>query len=249
MESDEAKLATTPALDNHRISGLPPSFYYIPNFLTEEECTALLAKIPAKRWTHLSHRRLQAHPSILTANNTLIAAPLPTWLTSTPVPIIERFANLGVFAKTKHGAPNHVLVNEYQPGEGIMPHEDGAAYSPVVATISLGSSLILDLYDKPTDSVSSAAEDAGRSKPKFQILQESGSLLVTTGDAYISLLHGISPRKCDDDIGSQTVINWGLLGDRTAFESGTYCRDTRISLTYRDVIKVSKIGMGILRGK
>lgn len=33
--------------------------------------------------------------------------------------------------------PNHCLVNEYQPGEGIMPHTDGPLFTPIIATLSL----------------------------------------------------------------------------------------------------------------
>ncbi|CAI5964753.1 unnamed protein product, partial [Closterium sp. NIES-65] len=33
---------------------------------------------------------------------------------------------------------NHVLVNEYHEGQGIMPHQDGPAYFPCVAILSLG---------------------------------------------------------------------------------------------------------------
>ncbi len=33
-----------------------------------------------------------------------------------------------MFASSPHGRPNHVLINEYPPGVGIMPHKvsDGA---------------------------------------------------------------------------------------------------------------------------
>jgi len=142
-----------------------------------------------------------------------------------------------VFGGTKHGAPNHVLVNEYRPGEGIMPHVDGAAYEPVVATVSLGGTTILDLYEKDGDEMQSVS---------WRILQESGSLLITTGHAYGSLLHGISSIKTDENLGPDTVINWSLLGDQEAFAGGANDRQTRISLTYRDVIKVSNIGISIL---
>ena len=33
--------------------------------------------------------------------------------------------------------PNHVLINEYLPGQGILPHTDGPLYVPIVVTISL----------------------------------------------------------------------------------------------------------------
>lgn len=121
-----------------------------------------------------------------------------------------------------------------------MPHEDGAAYAPVVATVSLGAPIVLDLYEK-------SGEGRGM-EAKHRILQEPGSLLVTTGEAYESLLHGISPITKDEGLNAETVVNWELLGDKKRFEltNGTHERATRISLTYRDVLKVSKVGIGIL---
>jgi alkylated DNA repair protein alkB family protein 6 len=159
-----------------------------------------------------------------------------------------------VFKDTKHGAPNHVLINEYKPNEGIMPHEDGDAYSRVVATISLGSSLCLELTSKPSPSASEDKEEgvkpAREVEQQWRILQEPRSLLITTGDAYTELLHGISPLTHDEDLGPETVVNWELLGDNTKARieeaGGVNERSTRVSLTYRDVLKVSKVGLGIL---
>ncbi|KAE9964889.1 hypothetical protein EG328_010127 [Venturia inaequalis] len=247
-------------LSAHRIPGLPPSFFYIPNFLTEYEEAQILQKIPSQRWTHLTKRRLQAHPSTLTQKNTLIASPLPPYLTTTP-PISTRFSELKVFEGTKHGAPNHVLINEYKPGEGIMPHEDGDAYSPVVATISLSGTLCLELTPHPSKAGSAIGDsnaekeeqvDAGgeETKKRWRILQEPRSLLVTTGEAYAALLHGIEHVERDEGLGVETVVNWELLGDETKARireaGGVNERSTRVSLTYRDVLKVSKIGLGIL---
>lgn len=238
------------ALQRYKIQSLPDYFYYIPNFLSSTESDALLQKIPSQRWTQLSKRRLQAHPSTLTKQDVLISASLPMWLTTAPAPILARFKNLGVFADTKHGTPNHVLINEYRPGEGIMPHEDGAAYSPVVATVSLGSSIVLDIYDKANDQDVRADGDEKTHKsasvPRFRILQEPGSLLVTTGQAYVDYLHGIAPVLKDEDLSSQTIANWNLLGDSDAFAGAVHVRETRTSLTYRDVLKVSKIGLNVL---
>ena len=170
-------------------------------------------------------------------------------------PISKRFAELGVFKGTKHGAPNHVLINEYNPGEGIMPHEDGPAYSPVVATISLGAPIVLDSYKK----ISNAADvesgndvvqdmrrdEQGRPVPDYRILQEPRSLLITTDDAYEVLLHGISSITDDENLGSEHIANWTLIGNPADFPDGKLDRKTRISLTYRDVLKVNKIGVGI----
>jgi alkylated DNA repair protein alkB homolog 6 len=262
------------SLESARIPGLPSSFYYIPNFLTPPEQTTLLQKVPSpspfpptsllttaqippNRWLHLSHRRLQAHPSTLTSNNTLIAAPLPPWLTTSP-PVAERFARLGLFDGTRHGAPNQVLVNEYAPGQGIMPHEDGGAYEDVVATVSLGGVVVLDLYVKGEGAGDETAEFPSARvdgedgscrlprRPTWRILQEPGSLLVTRGEAYVAAIHGIAPVAVDEELGPGTVANWGLLGDGARFEKGVSVRETRVSLTYRDVVKVSRVGLNIL---
>lgn len=202
-------------------------------------------QIPAQRWITLSHRRLQAHPSTLTKNNTLLASPLPAYLVN---PIIPRFKELGIFDHTPHQQPNHVLINEYKPGEGIMPHEDGAAYASVVATVSLGGTVCLSITPK------SAAEDTGSEllKPQYKvptrILQEPRSLLITTGNAYESLLHGVDPVEVDEGLNADTVANWSLLDNQNVFQDagGRNLRQTRVSLTYRDVLKVSSAVSKIL---
>ncbi|KAJ4986190.1 ALKBH6 protein (calpain) [Stagonosporopsis vannaccii] len=237
MVSSNAELP----LQAFRVDGLPPDFYYIPNFISIEEEASMLQKIPAQRWVTLSHRRLQAHPSTLTKNNTLLAAPLPTYLTN---PVITRFKTLGIFDHTPHQQPNHVLINEYQPGEGIMPHEDGQAYASVVATVSLGGTVCLSLTPKPNSAESTGKDDESvREKWRVptRILQEPRSLLITTGHAYESLLHGVDAVEVDESLNTDTVANWSLLDNKSGIEAagGRNVRITRISLTYRDVLKVS----------
>ena len=194
---------------------------------------------PKPRWKQLSKRRLQTWPSDLT-RNTLLDSPLPAWLQE---PIIPRLLSCPitstddkshVFSDSPHCAPNHVLINEYLPGQGIMPHKDGTAYHPVVCTISLGASLVLDIYGANEDGTT-------ESKPRWKILQEPRSLLITTGDLYTDYLHGIAEVKEDTNLGPDTVSNWALLQSHKEIADGNSERKTRTSLTYRDVIKVSKL--------
>ncbi|GIJ84371.1 hypothetical protein Asppvi_003214 [Aspergillus pseudoviridinutans] len=232
------------SLEAARIKSLPDDAFYIADFITEEEEELLLQKIttaPLPRWTQLSHRRLQTWPSALTTTNTLIASPLPSWLVS---PIIHpRLNSLGIFAGAPHGAPNHVLVNEYCPGQGIMPHEDGAAYYPLVATVSLGAPIVLDLYPKPGLSNDGNHNLVGGARqPQYRILQERRSLLVTRRSIYTDFLHGIAETRKDDNLSADTICNWDLLREPDRYQCGWYERETRISLTCRDVLKVSKLG-------
>ncbi|GES60848.1 calpain [Aspergillus terreus] len=230
-------------LETARIRSLPEDAFYIADFITEEEEDLLLQKIttaPLPRWTHLSRRRLQTWPSALSKSNTLIDSPLPAWLVS-PI-IIPRFDALGIFADAPHGAPNHVLINEYRPGQGIMPHEDGAAYYPLVATVSLGAPIALDLYPKGGAERANDSDDKRHRPPQHRILQERRSLLVTRGKIYTEFLHGIAETTADEGLGAESICNWDLLREPQRFCGGRVERETRISLTYRDVLKVAKLG-------
>jgi alkylated DNA repair protein alkB family protein 6 len=163
---------------------------------------------------------------------------MPPWLTD---PAVDRISSLGIFEEAPHGV-NHCLINEYLPGQGIMPHEDGDAYFPVVATVSLGGTLVLDVTEKRNVDGNVSPNDAKVPK-RWRVLQEPRSLLLTTGSAYTDTLHGIAEITEDSDLGPDTVANWSLLGDREVIEANGGCntRTDRISLTYRDVKKVSKV--------
>ncbi|KAH7170331.1 hypothetical protein EDB81DRAFT_876367 [Dactylonectria macrodidyma] len=184
------------SLDDARVTAMPQSAFYIPNFISEEEEQMILAKIaaaPKPRWKQLTHRRLQTWPSDLVKNK-LLDAPLPPWLE----------------------AP------------------DGAAYWPVVCTVSLGASLCLNLYRSKDD----GALDP---EPAWRILQEPRSLLITTEQLYTDYLHGIADIEEDVELSADNIANWSLLRDANAFADGRNVRQTRTSLTYRDVLGVSKV--------
>lgn len=244
-------MAEKDPLEAYKISGLPDTMYYIPNFITSAEESHILNSLPSNRWINLSHRRLQAHPSTLSKTNTLLSSPLPPYLVT---PVLDKFSALHLFDESPHKQANHVLVNEYNPNEGIMPHEDGAAYHPIVATVSLGANLVLDIYEKrssdSTGGTSVSAERTGDSRPvpRWRIFQEPRSLLITTGAAYTDLLHGIAEVEADEGLSAETVANWDNLGEASAIveNGGRSQRGTRTSLTYRDVLKVSKVGARIL---
>ncbi|KAG5930422.1 hypothetical protein E4U53_002237 [Claviceps sorghi] len=243
--TDASSLPST--LGQARIQGLPSTAYYIPNFISAEEERLVLDRIaaaPKPRWKQLTHRRLQTWPSDLVQDR-LLDAPLPAWLED---PIVGRLLSLStaattpsashasdaaivsshIFSQSPHQRPNHVLINEY-------PRGDGAAYWPVVCTISLGASLCLNLHRSKDDGALDAV-------PAWRILQEPRSLLVTTETLYTDYLHGIDDIEEDVDLSADTIANWSLLGDAQLVADGRNMRKMRTSLTYRDVLKVSKMG-------
>ncbi|KAK6516891.1 hypothetical protein TWF506_006775 [Arthrobotrys conoides] len=266
LDSDPPASPLLP-LETYRIKSLPPNAYYIPSFLTPQESTTLLLQISNHPWTSLTHRRLQPHPAPLTPSGHLLTTKsLPEYLVS---PIIDRILSLsftspcsssvesgsdkngnGIFTNSPHSRPNHVLINEYPPGTGISPHEDGAAYFPVVCTVSLGAHIILQVTPKRKDTIddNSNREEEENNPPKiYKIFQEPNSLLITTDEMYTEHLHGIEAVEVDEGLTDKTVANWELLGDETKIrilEGGGRVRreEVRISLTYRDVLKVKDAG-------
>lgn len=104
-----------------------------------------------------------------------------------------------------------------------------------MCTVSLGASLCLNLHRSKDD----GALDP---EPAWRILQEPRSLLITTDQLYTDYLHGISDIEEDIDLSADTVANWDLLRSPDAYTSGRNVRQTRTSLTYRDVLQVSKAG-------
>jgi len=104
-----------------------------------------------------------------------------------------------------------------------------------VCTVSLGASLCLDLYRSKQD----GALDP---KPAWRILQEPRSLLITTENLYTDYLHGIADIDEDLNLSAKTIMNWPLLREPEAFVDSRNARQIRTSLTYRDVLKVSKVG-------
>jgi alkylated DNA repair protein alkB family protein 6 len=160
----------------------------------------------------------------------MMLTPLPSWLDEVGKLLREK--------KYTCDGLNHVLVNEYHPGQGISPHEDGPLYTPHFAIISLLSGLCLNFYKKLDDDAPSSLEE------RFfkAVYLEPGSALIISNSAYTDFLHGIEEVE-EDVVSEERVANFHLLTDES-LKGQTVPRRDRISLTIRHVkktIKVSKL--------
>ena len=117
-----------------------PYQYFLPNFVSEEEESKLIRNIeqaPRTKWTNLSNRQLQNWGGLPAAKNgCMLEEPLPDWLQSWCDTFQERLytnkdeESSPFFSKP----PNHVLINKYLPGQGIMVCSE---YETVVYSISV----------------------------------------------------------------------------------------------------------------
>ena len=164
---------------------------------------------------------------------------------------MDKVSQLNIF---HNHPPNHVLINEYKPKEGIMvcfsllyikyighhvltfkfykPHSDGPLYHPLIATLSLGSHTVLDFY-KTGDKTSTTS-------PEFSLFLEPRSLLILKDDMYENYLHGIEERV--EDILDDSIANKKNITQLSQLRDvkQSIVRETRISLTIRHVLRVSK---------
>lgn len=145
---------------------------------------------------------------------------LPEWLNEIMDAVHKNFLLPRGFPR-----PNHALINVYEPGDGIMPHEDGPAYSPYATVLSLGSSTVFDFVSK-----------ASKEKKSTQVYLPVGSLLFFTDYAYSEMLHEIRFEK-SDIVSSEYVLNADEIGGlgKSFFSQGRLLRGKRISITMRHV--------------
>jgi len=182
------------------------------------------------KWTRLKH----ANRKVALFDGTICNLPS----------VLQRLSNTLVAIGAFHPShpPNHVLINEYQPGEGIMPHTDGPAYKSCTATISLGGSdVIFKLWPRQQHANSELHEHSASAstftstqsvtednKPSLEvILHGNGSLVLFTNDAYLNHCHEIR-----EGILEETTSLNGVCGNDV--DGGTLVkRGYRISLTFR----------------
>ncbi|KAG5871495.1 hypothetical protein JTB14_030832 [Gonioctena quinquepunctata] len=207
-------------LSEFKVDNAPPTVYYIPNFITKEEEASIIKNVysvPKPKWTSLSHRRLQDYGGVPHEKG-MIAEKIPPWLQIH----MQKVDDLNIFEGKKS---NQVLINEYLPGQGIMPHTDGPLFYPTIATISCGSHTVLEFM-----------ENDEKRKKVCDLLLEPYSLVIIKDDLYSKFLHSISEREEDVIEG---CVNFNQCG--SSCSTGILKRTTRISVTIRNVPKILKI--------
>ncbi|XP_034829479.1 alpha-ketoglutarate-dependent dioxygenase alkB homolog 6 [Maniola hyperantus] len=215
---------------NYRVTNAEPTAYYVSEFISQEEEKYILSNIyasPKPKWTQLSNRRLQNWGGV-PHNKGMIAEEIPQWLQK----YLNSIHSLNLMAGNK---PNHVLVNEYLPGQGILPHLDGSLFYPTITTISVASHTVLKFLEPMS------AENAVL-KPVFSFLLEPRSLLVLKDKLFDYYLHSIEEIKedCLDD----SIVNLNMCSNKYV-KGVTVPRETRISLTIRHVPKTTSFKINI----
>lgn len=185
--------------DVPQIDGL----HYIPDFISVSDEAELLQIIDAQYWRADLRRRVQHYGYVYDYKARNISRDL--WLGALPDWLSEMTTKL-VAAKHFQRAPDQVIINEYEAGQGIASHIDCVpCFGDTIASLSIGAPIDMNFQNPKTGEKASL-----RLAPK--------SLLVFSGAARHGWQHGIAARMSD-------LVN-GVRIPRTR----------RLSLTFRNVI-------------
>jgi alkylated DNA repair dioxygenase AlkB len=156
---------------------------YVADVNEPAEEVALLTQIDARPWLADLKRRVQHYGykynyKARAISRSMFVGPLPAFA-------LELGARL-IVAKLLTEVPDQLIVNEYEPGQGITPHVDcEPCFKERIVTVSLGSPCEMEFLPK---------EDAQASKA---IVLEPRSALLISGPARYEWLHTIRARLSD----------------------------------------------------
>ena len=178
-------------------------FRYIENYISESEHDWLLGQVDGQQWLKDLKRRVQHYGfkydyKARKVTRDMHIGHLPEWLQALGRRLYEDSHMLA--------APDQVIVNEYEPGQGISSHIDcEPCFADMIVSLSLGSGCIMDFTNK-----------LDKTK-KIPVWLAPRSIIVLRNEARYGWLHGIAPRKLD------------------TWEDQKYERQRRVSLTFRKV--------------
>ncbi len=162
-----------------------PGMYYLSSFLKPGEEEDFIRRIYENEdaWLTDLSRRVQHYGwrydySERTITSDMRIGPLPDWLQN----LAQRLYETGFFDRP----PEQVIVNEYEPGQGIAMHTDHSGFGSTVAMVSLGDEWQMDF-----------SKSDGDAEAKSHMMLERGSALILTGEARKKWRHGIAKRLTD----------------------------------------------------
>ena len=235
-------LALKASLDpvRHRCGGALQSVFYLPDVFCAPVIKWIFASLydPSNedQWVELRGRRLQCwggtppRADASAAPPAFLPEPLPAWGSR----LCNALVDARVFSEEQK--PNHILVNAYKCGQGILAHTDGPFYDSRTATLSLA------LPEGDGGSNQGAlmkfarrlkSHEIGVKQPKDvqEYALRSNSLLVFEGAAYLDHTHAIDESTVD--VPSALLAN----GEAASVEPGVALLrpSTRVSLTFRHI--------------
>jgi alkylated DNA repair dioxygenase AlkB len=161
-----------------------PGLHYYQNVLTPEHHDRLVTVIDRQPWLTSLRRRVQHYGYRYDYKSRSVDAsqflgPLPDW----SIPCLKQLQDEGLIEQL----PDQLIINEYEPGQGIAAHIDcRPCFGEVILSLTLSSTCIMEFT---------------RAETKTALLLEPCSVLIMQAEARHLWKHGIPARKTDQYAG------------------------------------------------
>jgi len=161
-----------------------PGLQLIQDAITQEQHDHLIAIIDQQPWLTDLRRRVQHYGYRYDYKSRSVDAsqflgPLPDW----SMPFLEQLQHAGLIEQI----PDQLIINEYEPGQGISPHIDcRPCFGDVIFSLTLGSTCIMEFT---------------HAEEKTRVFLEPRSLVIMRGEARQIWKHSIPARKTDSYAG------------------------------------------------
>jgi alkylated DNA repair dioxygenase AlkB len=166
---------------NPTTSCSPDGLLLFESFISGKEESCLLQMIDDQEWHSCKNphsKRTQHYGYIFNfkSRTPRKTKPIPQWLYF----ILDRLLSLQIVLSI----PNQVIINEYQPGQGILPHVDNCLqFQDGICSLSLASDIEMSFLQA--------------SLPPCAVWLQRRSLLSIHGPARYDWKHGIEARTHD----------------------------------------------------
>ena len=193
-----------------------PGLEYRLSYITEAEESEFLNWIDEQPWITDLKRRVQHYGwrydyKARKVDSSMQIGNLPEPLAN----LADSLRKDGLIASV----PDQVIVNEYEPGQGIARHVDcEPCFGDTILTLTLGSGCIMDFTEAERTGDKLAFKKPAEPENKVSVWLEPRSVVSMKGDSRWWWFHGIAARKSD---------KW---------QGQTYERKRRVSLTFRKVV-------------
>eukprot|EP01006_Ploeotia_vitrea_P008602 TRINITY_DN20657_c0_g1_i1.p1 TRINITY_DN20657_c0_g1~~TRINITY_DN20657_c0_g1_i1.p1 ORF type:complete len:429 (-),score=39.02 TRINITY_DN20657_c0_g1_i1:614-1870(-) len=190
----------------------PSGLQYIPNYITPTEEVNFVSYIDKHgEWDESLRRRTQQYGFKYNYNEVQSQSDKVYFMDEIPPifdSLIEKFIQDGIFSQGT--APNQLIVNEYEPGQGINPHADHEKLGDTVISISMLCPVNFTFINN--------GDSNAPYKQCFLLYAERCSAIVLKGTARYRWKHAIASVHKDMDP-----------------QGNVFQRLRRVSLTFRHV--------------
>lgn len=163
------------AVENKEIPGLS----YMPNAIDDSAAQKILSFIKSQPWQKSLKREVQQYGIHYDYTTKSLGT-----TTSIPDILINLASMLGL------PKPDNIIINKYEPGEGIASHADSTKFGDIIASLSLLAPIQMDMQS---------------GNNYHSIWLEPNSLLKLTGSSRYHWTHGICARKSDIHSGKKII--------------------------------------------